>query len=195
MNPVNDTSWVILAGGQSSRMNGNDKGLIELNGKTLLKHSYDILAKQTDNIVINANRNQDLYRKIAPVIQDEIKGFQGPLAGIHACLTASHTQWVGFVPCDCPHIASDLVQRFCEAANEEKSVYVAHDGAHMQPIFSFWNVSALDALSDFLARGERKVGLFYKEVEAEHVDFSDNPDSFINLNTPEELNEFKQAKR
>ena len=90
MIPVNDTSWVILAGGQSSRMNGNDKGLIELNGKTLLKHSYDILAKQTDNIVINANRNQDLYRKIAPVIQDEIKGFQGPLAiGIYTSFVSS----------------------------------------------------------------------------------------------------------
>ena len=35
------TYWVILAGGQASRMGGNDKGLIELAGKPFIQHVID----------------------------------------------------------------------------------------------------------------------------------------------------------
>ena len=37
------TSWVILAGGQASRMGGKDKGLIELNDKPLVQHVIERL--------------------------------------------------------------------------------------------------------------------------------------------------------
>ncbi|CAH0539889.1 molybdenum cofactor guanylyltransferase MobA [Vibrio marisflavi] len=194
MIPIETTSWVILAGGQASRMNGNDKGLIELNKKTLVEHAIEILAVQTDRYSINANRNLDTYQKFAPVIKDEITGFQGPLAGIHAGLANSKTEWVGFVPCDCPFIVGDLVERFCNDVSESNLIYVAHDGEHVQPIFSLWNIKVLDALEDYLKRGERKVGFFYKEMNAKPVDFSDTPKSFVNLNTPEDLKQFEKAE-
>ncbi|QSA19931.1 NTP transferase domain-containing protein, partial [Vibrio furnissii] len=41
------TSWVILAGGQASRMGGNDKGLIKLNDKPLVQHVLERLQPQT----------------------------------------------------------------------------------------------------------------------------------------------------
>lgn len=44
------TSWVILAGGQASRMGGKDKGLIELNQKPLIEHVIKRLSPQTPRI-------------------------------------------------------------------------------------------------------------------------------------------------
>ena len=72
---------VILAGGRSSRMGGNDKGLIPLNGKPLYQHVIDRLRPQVEDLLINANRNQAFYQESGiPVINDIITGFVGPLA-------------------------------------------------------------------------------------------------------------------
>ena len=46
---------VILAGGQSRRMGGGDKGLLELAGKPMLAHVIERLAPQVGRMVINAN--------------------------------------------------------------------------------------------------------------------------------------------
>lgn len=69
------TSWVILAGGQASRMGGKDKGLIELNQKPLIEHVIERLSPQTPRILINANRNQDAYSKFGFVFSDQFKDF------------------------------------------------------------------------------------------------------------------------
>ncbi|MFA0708552.1 NTP transferase domain-containing protein, partial [Vibrio sp. 10N.222.48.A3] len=53
------TSWVILAGGQASRMGGKDKGLVELNGSPLIQYVINKLSQQDVSITINANRNLD----------------------------------------------------------------------------------------------------------------------------------------
>ena len=61
------TQWVILAGGQASRMGGNDKGLIKLADKPLIQHVIDTLRPQTSHITINANRNYERYAEFGEV--------------------------------------------------------------------------------------------------------------------------------
>lgn len=189
-----ETSWVILAGGQASRMGGTDKGLVELNGKPLIHYVIERLKSQTDAITINANRNQETYQALAPVVSDHFPNYPGPLGGIHAGLTNSNTDWVGFVPCDSPEINLDLVQRFCQAVEPTTDILVAHDGQFQQPVFTLFHQRVLPKLTDFLQRGDRKIILLYKECETKYVDFSDSPRCFVNLNTPEELAQFGTLK-
>lgn len=181
------TSWVILAGGQASRMGGNDKGLVDFNGKPLIEYVLQRLTTQTSSITINANRNVDQYGQYAPVISDTYKDYPGPLGGMHAGLAASSTDWVGFVPCDSPFIDESIVERFCHAVEDSTDILVAHDGDFHQPVFTMFHKRVLPKLEAFLERGDRKIILLYKECNTKYVDFSDNPDCFVNLNTPEEL--------
>ena len=184
------TSWVILAGGQASRMGGRDKGLVELNGSPLIQYVIDKLSQQDVSITINANRNLDSYQVFAPVVSDSFPNYPGPLGGIHAGLKNAATDWVGFVPCDSPQISDDLVQRFCAAVKEDSDILVAHDGEFKQPVFTLFHKRVLPKLEAFLERGDRKIILLYKECVTEFVDFSDAPNCFVNLNTPEELTQF-----
>ena len=190
MLPPSQTSWIILAGGQARRMGGDDKGLILLNGQPLIAHVIERLRPQTRQIFINANRNQTQYQQYAPVISDIVKDFPGPLGGIHAGLTHSPTEWVGFVPCDSPLINDDLVERFCTAVNPQSEILVAFDGQHQQPVFTLFHRQVLPKLDAFLARGDRKIVLLYDECHTQQVDFSDSPTCFFNLNTPQELTQF-----
>ncbi|MGF1710945.1 molybdenum cofactor guanylyltransferase MobA [Vibrio kagoshimensis] len=184
------TSWVILAGGQASRMGGKDKGLVELNGRPLVQYVIDKLSTQTDSIVINANRNIERYQEFAAVVSDSFPDYPGPLGGIHAGLQAANTDWVGFVPCDSPQINGDLVERFCSQVKEDSDILVAHDGEFKQPVFTLFHKRVLPKLEAFLQRGDRKIILLYKDCVTEFVDFSDSPNCFVNLNTPEELQHF-----
>ncbi|NOH79719.1 molybdenum cofactor guanylyltransferase MobA [Vibrio sp. RE86] len=186
----NQTSWVILAGGQASRMGGQDKGLVQLDNKPLIEHVIKRLTPQTSQILINANRNQETYARYAPVFGDQFANFPGPMGGIHAGLIHANTEWVGFVPCDSPQISHDLVQRFCDAVTDETEILVAHDGDHQQPVFTLYKKSVLERLTAFLERGDRKIILLYNECNTKYVDFSDDPHCFVNLNTPEELAQF-----
>lgn len=184
------TSWVILAGGQASRMGGKDKGLIELNDKPLVQHVIERLSSQTPHILINANRNQETYAQFGEVFSDTFADYPGPMGGIHAGLLHAPTDWVGFVPCDSPQINTDLVKRFCDSVDDDTDILVAHDGDHQQPVFTLYHKRVLPKLTAFLERGDRKIILLYKECNMRYVDFSDSPDCFLNLNTPEELAQF-----
>ncbi len=185
-----ETSWVILAGGKATRMGGSDKGFVTLNNKPLIEYVLERLSSQSNDILINANRNQAEYEKYRPVISDIVTDFPGPLGGIHSGLVHAHKNWVGFVPCDSPNIAMDLVERFCNQLKPETDILVAHDGDFQQPVFTLYHKRVLPKLEAFLERGDRKIILLYKECNTEYVDFSDNPDCFINLNSPQELEKF-----
>jgi molybdopterin-guanine dinucleotide biosynthesis protein A len=43
-----DITIVILAGGKSERMNGQDKGLMQLKKKYVIKHLYNICKEYSD---------------------------------------------------------------------------------------------------------------------------------------------------
>ncbi|MFZ6044147.1 NTP transferase domain-containing protein, partial [Vibrio natriegens] len=94
---------------------------------------------------------------------------------------------IGFVPCDCPQLPVDLVARMSRACNADTDIAVAHDGEHIQPVVTLLNRRILSKLEQFLAAGDRKIILLYRQCNMVTVDFSDQPDAFINLNTPEEL--------
>ncbi|MBC7003677.1 molybdenum cofactor guanylyltransferase MobA [Photobacterium sp. BZF1] len=188
-----NTSWVILAGGQASRMGGNDKGLVTLAGRAMIEHVIDTLRTQTSSITINANRNQDTYRQYGTVFGDHIKNYPGPLGGMHAALHHLDTEWVGFVPCDCPALPADLVDRMSQACDNNTDIAVAHDGEHIQPVVTLVNRRILPKLEQFLENGDRKIILLYRQCNMITVDFSDRPNAFVNLNTPEELEQFGQA--
>src|SRR5437773_11308272 len=90
--PRADITGVILAGGRGSRMGGEDKGFVALNGSPMVAHVVTRLRPQVGDLVISANRNQDRYRSFgARVVPDLIGGYQGPLAGIAAALRAATT--------------------------------------------------------------------------------------------------------
>jgi molybdopterin-guanine dinucleotide biosynthesis protein A len=81
--PREDITAVILAGGRARRMQGADKGLLELLGRPLLDYIITGLRPQVDRILINANRNLTRYRESGyPVIKDSMNDYCGPLAGM-----------------------------------------------------------------------------------------------------------------
>ncbi|MEH6822702.1 MAG: molybdenum cofactor guanylyltransferase MobA [Motiliproteus sp.] len=185
-------SAIILAGGQGLRMGGADKGLLDLELSRLIEHVLNRVQPQVGPIMISANRNQPEYRRYGfPVLTDQRAGYQGPLSGIVEGLQQLTTPWLLVVPCDSPQLPTDLAERLVQAVTADASlVAIAHDGHYLQPAFNLIHRSLLPSLQRYLEEGGRKLGYWLRQHQPSIVDFSDQPHSFINLNSPEQLDSF-----
>jgi molybdenum cofactor guanylyltransferase len=129
---------IILAGGQSLRM-GKDKALILYLGKPLISYSIDLALNFTRNIIISSNRDE-LNILGFPVVHD-IYPIRAPLAGIHAGLTFSDTEWNLVLGCDMPNISLQVVNYLLSNLDEKvKLVLPEHDG-YLEPLCGFYHKS------------------------------------------------------
>jgi molybdopterin-guanine dinucleotide biosynthesis protein A len=184
---MDGVSGIVLAGGQGRRMGGVDKGLVPLRGKPMVAWVLERLAPQVDGILVNANQNAEAYAKFGhPVVPDAIGGFAGPLAGLHAGLSAAATPLVVTVPCDSPFLPSDLVSRLRRALGDN-DLAVAKTGDQPHPVFSLVRRSVREHLEQFLSGGGRKIDAWYATLKVVEVPFDDEADAFRNINTREEL--------
>lgn len=190
-------SCIILSGGRATRMGGVDKGLVLFQQKPLVQHVIKRLTSQVDEIIINANRGIAQYAMLGyPVIQDEVAGFIGPLAGFQLGLTHAKHDYVLTVPCDSPLLPLDLVARLLKhllAQNADIAVATSDGNAH--PVFSLCKKNVLLSLNNYIALNGRKVSAWQKSQRYIEVDFSDNADAFINLNTLEDISNLENRNK
>ncbi|MGH8690904.1 MAG: molybdenum cofactor guanylyltransferase MobA [Burkholderiales bacterium] len=184
---MSGVSGIVLAGGQGRRMGGVDKGLQPLRGKPMIEWVLARLAPQVAEIVVNANQNIHVYEKYGHrVVRDEIGGFAGPLAGLHAGLKAAAHPLVVTVPCDSPFLPDDLVKRL-RASLQHHDLAVAKTGDQPHPVFALMKRQVRESLEAFLATGGRKIDAWYAALKVVEVSFDDEADAFRNINTLEEL--------
>ncbi len=188
--PIDQITGVILAGGRARRMGGKDKGLIRLNNRPMIEYVIDALRPQVSALMINANRNIQTYAELSgcPVITDIISDYAGPLAGMASAMQAADTEYILTVPCDSPFIAGHLAARLYSALRQQRArLSVAGDGRRMQPVFALLPRSLLTDLLAFLNTGERKIDRWYQRHHTALANLSDAPDTFLNINSAEDL--------
>ena len=184
----NEISAVILAGGQGLRMDGMDKGLVEFRGLPLIAHVTSVIKSKVDKIFISANRSFDAYSFYGEVIEDDLVGFQGPLAGISKALKVCSTDYLIVLPCDSPLVDSQLVDELINKMEQrDADICVAHDGSIMHATFALMKSNLNNSLEQFLDEGGRKMALWYRQQKLERVDVSDRLVVLTNLNKPEDL--------
>jgi molybdopterin-guanine dinucleotide biosynthesis protein A len=187
--PRDAVTGLVLAGGASRRMGGEDKGLAALAGRPMLEYVLDALRPQVGSIMVSANRNRDRYSAYgSPVVTDALENYPGPLAGVSSALQHLATDYLLVVPCDAPLLAPDLAPRLhaaCVAAGAEAAV--ASDGRRVQPVFLLLRATVAPGLRSYLAAGGRAVDAWLTQLRHVQVEFSDEPDCFVNVNEPAEL--------
>lgn len=179
---------LVLAGGMGRRMDSRDKGLVPFRGKPMVAHVIERMAPQVTSMLVNANRNAEHYAALGfPVISDEIGGFAGPLAGLHAGMRACQTALIVTAPCDSPFLPLDLVARLHAAmVQADAALAVARTGGFAQPVFALYQTALLPSLTAFLSDGGRKIDAWYSQHAVAAVDFAEEA-QFANVNTIEEL--------
>lgn len=177
---------VILAGGGGTRLGGVDKALLVWRGRPFIEHSIERLRPQVAAVIVNSDR-ADAYRALQmPVVGDAWPQRRGPLAGVLAALGASTTPFTLVVPCDCPLPSLQLAQRLHDALHAEQAdLAYAVTGADEHYLFALLRTTLRESLRAHLAEpGNGAVRRWYAGLRCARVRFDDQPECFININSP-----------
>ncbi len=177
----------IIAGGQSSRMGGQEKAFLPLSGRPLLAHVIDRLAPQVDRLIINSNGVRFRFAKFhAAVVPDLMDDLNTPLAGLHAGLVYAAEHGVEVlitVPSDTPFLPPDLVARLGQGPA------IATSSGQDHYIAGAWPVGLLGDLEAAIHRDKLfRMKDWAKRCHAKPVEWALTPhDPFFNINTPHDL--------
>lgn len=183
----------ILAGGLARRMGGGDKCLLPVGGRPILTRIIECLAPQCDRLVLNANGDPSRFAGFGlPVVADGIAGHAGPLAGLLAVMEAggvgdTDELEVLTVPGDTPFLPPDLVARLRAARGADGAIACASSAGRFHPTVGLWPLSVRDDLRRALAEGERAIGRFARRHPLAVVEWSEEPDPFLNVNEAGDL--------
>ena len=180
---LQNTTLLVLCGGKGSRMNGQDKPLLEWQTKPMVDWVLSSVPKEMPKL-ISANRNLDDYGTRAQVVTDKPSQGAGPLVGILAGLQHATTRWVLTAPGDVPALPNNWWQHMMNGLVSQSSV-VAQDRDRQQHLHLLLHrQTCTDSLIDYLQLGHHQV---YKWVDHLKPNIAQFDTAFHNINTPADL--------
>ncbi len=194
----NNILGVILAGGKSKRF-GADKSTIKLGKKTLIEHTISRIENKFSEILIISNNNYIINKKNIFITEDIIKGNLGPLVGVLSAMEWVHSNkkkydWIATFPCDTPFFNEQTIEELKKKSNSKnKKLFFIKCGEKRHNIFGLWSLSLKNILANDIKNNYRKVEEWADKIGLETINVNiEKFDSFLNINTKEDLEEAKK---
>jgi molybdopterin-guanine dinucleotide biosynthesis protein A len=188
-----DTTLAILAGGSGKRLAGADKGLLLLEGRTILSRLLDLRSLFGDLLLVTSAPDayfQYRLRSAADVIAD-----RGAPGGVHSALVHARTQWVLAVGCDMPFVSAAAVERILEAREPKADVVCFEVSGRLEPLLAAYRVEIAPQWGRHLEKGPSFREIFkafhVKTLPADAlIEVDPEMRAIVSLNTPEDLARF-----
>jgi len=194
-----ERSAIVLAGGFSSRF-GQDKGVLALADKPLLRHVVDTIDPVVDETVVVTN-SQERVTKYAKITRSDVRfavdvcESRSPLVGALTGFGVAHGKYSVLLPFDTPFVSCEVVSLLFELCVSRAAVIPRWPNEHIEPLHAVYQTEqALEAAKSAVAeekmdvramidklRGVRYVStLVIQQLDPELR-------TFFNINTPADL--------
>jgi molybdopterin-guanine dinucleotide biosynthesis protein A len=189
---------VVLSGGTSTRF-GQEKGFVVLDGEPMVSRVATTMRMLADEVVVAVARGRaDEYANVlsddTTIVEDEREGV-GPLHGLTTAIRVSRGDYVVVSPCDTPLLRQEMCRAVVDRG-EGKDGAVPYVRGYLEPLHACYRrKTCLDAFEQTVASGRRRPKDAYHLLDLATVDeedirrFDPQLDSFINVNTQEDLAE------
>lgn len=193
--PRDDITGFILTGGRSQRM-GVDKRTIPWNGGTLLTHAVEQMALVVSKLFVVGGEQIENSR--IAVVPDVFPG-SGPLAGIHAALAQSNTDWNLILAVDMPLVTARLLGYIAERCGVAAMLaIVPRTSGRLQPLCAGYHRDLLPEVEWVLKEDELSIHRLLERLmpgnimikiieEPELIATGFIPEMLLNVNTPADL--------
>ena len=187
---------VIQAGGKSTRMGGRPKALLELGGRRIIERVVEAVATAVGEMLVVTN-TPDLYAFLGLPMVPDVYPDHGSLGGIYSGLKAAPGDAAFTVACDMPFLHPDVI-RLVAARAEAGDVVIPRVGDQLETLHAVYGKRCLGPMEKRLRAGRLKIVGFFDDVhvvevgEAEIARYRDPAITFMNVNTPEELERARQ---
>ncbi|HSC36279.1 MAG TPA: NTP transferase domain-containing protein, partial [Chitinophagaceae bacterium] len=187
---------LVLAGGKSLRMGGNDKGAMAWHGKEQRYYVADMLKTYCDEVYISCRPEQ--LAEIAPthaVLPDTFSGL-GPYGAILSAFRAQPDRAWLVVACDLPLLNDAALGYLIQHRDTQTmaTTFISPYDGLPEPLITIWEPKSYPELLSFLSQGyscPRKALI----NSATTLLTAPDPDALMNVNTPGDVELAKEKLR
>jgi len=187
---------LVLAGGKSVRMGGNDKGAMAWHGKEQRYYIADMLKAYCGEVYISCRPDQQAAIDPArPVLPDSFSDL-GPYGAILSAFRAQpDTAWL-VVACDMPLVNTTALDYLVQLRSRKATAttFISPYDSLPEPLITIWEPKSYPLLLSFLSQGyscPRKV-LINSDTE---LLSAPDPDVLMNVNTPVDAEAMREKLR
>ncbi len=184
---------VILAGGKSTRY-GTNKAFAEVQGVRLIERTIRVLGEVFQRLLLVTNTPQEYEYLDLPMVGDLIMGL-GPFGGIHTGLEIIRDEAGFFVACDMPFLRADFL-RYMIGLRGDYDAVVPRVNWMVEPLHALYTKKCLPSIRESIRSKDYQILKFFQKIRIRYVEEEEirsiDPDfkSFININKPEDLEDF-----
>lgn len=180
---------VILAGGKSSRM-GQDKTQLVFRGQTLLASAIERFSAVFDHVYLSVGSSEKYPEIKIPRVIDAFPGC-GPMAGLHAALSATIDEGVFIAAADLPFSSPAAALKMIELCGSCASAVISRQNGKLEPAFAYYKKALLPTLEAALKSGNYKMMQLFESfpcriILPEELGELWNNNILSNLNFPED---------
>ncbi len=152
-----DSSAIVLAGGSSIRL-GQDKGLLELGKKPLVRHVLDSVGNLANEtiLVVSSHTQEREYRKYAHpdtrIVIDR-RDMKTPLAGALTGFESAEGEYSLLLSCDIPFVSQNILSLLLDLSMNKNAVIPRWPNGYIEPLQAAYHtkiatVASNDALDE-----------------------------------------------
>lgn len=185
-------SGVILAGGLNSRFSGRNKAMIEIDGKRILDRIYEVFSEIFEEIILVTNDPLQ-YRSWDMTMTSDIFSIRSSLTGIHAGLFCISNPYTFVTACDAPFLKKEMIQSLIQQITPKADVIIPETSTGLEPLCAVYSKQCLRPIERNLIEQKFRIRDIFRQLRVKKVSETflreTDPEliSFINVNTPEEL--------
>jgi molybdenum cofactor guanylyltransferase len=181
----NKITAILLAGGKSQRM-GTDKGLLDLNGKSFIKHICDALQPIVGSniLIVSGNKKYDAlgFSRVEDIIENK-----GPVGGLYTALKESKTKVNLVLSVDVPMVSTELLNWLIANHDESYMVTQTKSGDKTNPLIGVYDRSMRIVFGEHIAGNQLKLLNIIEDVKHQTIEVPEKwSNQTQNINTQEE---------
>ena len=177
---------------------GKNKAFVEIEGIPIIQRIHTLFEKLFQETIIVTNQKEP-FKNFSSKIYCDLIPNQGVLGGLYTGLFFSSFQYSFCVACDMPFLKESVIEYLIKnIQNNDVIVPRTKDG--LQPLHAIYSKRCLDPIKHIMDEGKYKILELYPMVtvkiieQAEFTPLDPMNESFVNVNTPEELLSVQKRK-
>ncbi len=188
----NSCTGVILAGGLNSRFCGTNKAFLEIGGKKIFDHIYELFSSLFENIILVTNDPLRYLEWDLNIVTD-LYPDRSSLNGIYSGLFHTTTPYAFFTACDAPFLKRQIVETIVDRIEKDIDVVIPETSEGLEPLCAVYSNQCLKHIEKHLLTKNFQIKQWFKKVRVKTVEETvlrdKDPElwSFININTTSDL--------
>lgn len=163
---------LVLAGGKSTRMNGNNKAFLKYKDKTFIENILEVL-KEFNKIYISVDDKEKYKDLNYELIEDEYKEI-GPIGGIYSALKVIKEEYVFITACDMPKISKKLINILkSNLTKDYQYIIFSDENERLYPLGGIYSKECLPFIEEMIYSKNYKLTDLVKKLNGKIISLND----------------------